>query len=124
MNPSAKDPRQWFYAAQQAIEATLALLTASSFNTNVLVIAHVDYQSRPDGTMKGYPTSVGKALGPTIPAYFENMALCHIVGGKRMVQTLPTALVDLKNPAAFKMAPSFPVETGLADFFKTVKDSA
>ena len=121
MNPSAKDPRQWFYSAQQAVEGTLALLTSSQFSTNVIVIAHVSWQDRPDGTMKGYPASVGKALGPTIPAYFENMALCQTTGGKRLIQTVPTALVDLKNPAAFKMGPSLPVETGLADFFKTVK---
>lgn len=121
MNPSAKDPRQWFYTAQNAVEDTLALLTASSFAPHVIVISHVSWQDRPDGTMKGYPSSVGKALGPTIPAYFENMALCQIMAGKRIVQTVPTALVDLKNPAAFKMAPSLPIETGLADFFKTIR---
>ena len=121
MNPSAKDPRQWFYTAQQAVEGTLALLTSASFQSHVVVIAHVSWQDRPDGTMKGYPASVGKALGPTIPAYFENMALCPTVAGKRTIQTVPTALVDLKNPAAFRMAASLPIETGLADFFKTVK---
>lgn len=121
MNPSAKDPRQWFYAAQQAVEGTIAMLTAGSFNTNVVVISHVHWQNRPDGSMKGYPSTVGSALGPTIPAYFENMAHTHIVNGKRIIQTTPTALIDLKNPAAFKMLPSLPVETGLADFFKTLK---
>lgn len=121
MNPSVKDPRQWFYTAQQAVENTIALLTSHNFGTNVVVIAHISWQSRPDGTMKGYPASVGTALGPTIPAYFENMAQCHIVGGKRLIQTTPTALIDLKNPAAFRMLPSIPVETGLADFFKTLK---
>lgn len=121
MNPSVKDPRQWFYTAQQAVENTIALLTASSFATNVVVIAHISWQNRPDGTMKGYPASVGTALGPTIPAYFENMAQCHIAGGKRLIQTTPTAMIDLKNPAAFRMLPSLPIETGLADFFKTLK---
>lgn len=121
MNPSAKDPRQWFYSAQQAVEGTLALLTSKKFNCNVIVIAHVDWQSRPDGTMKGYPTSVGKALGPTIPAYFENMALTQIVAGKRTIQTFPTALIDLKTPAAFKMPQSMPIETGLRDYFKTLR---
>lgn len=121
MNLSAKDPRQWFYTAQQQVESCLAILTASSFLPHVIVISHVSWQNRPDGTMKGYPASVGQALGPTIPAYFENMALCQTVGGKRTIQTIPTALVDLKNPAAFKMAPSLPIETGLADFFKTVR---
>ena len=121
MNPSAKDPRQWFYTAQQAVEGTIAMLTAASFNTNVIVISHVNWQSRPDGTMKGYPATVGSALGPTIPAYFENMAHTHIINGKRVIQTTPTALIDLKNPAAFKMLPVLSVETGLTDFFKTLK---
>jgi len=121
MNPSAKDPRQWFYTAQQSVEGTIGMLTAAAFHTHVVVIAHISWQDRPDGTMKGYPASVGKALGPTIPAYFENMALCQIMGGKRLIQTVPTALVDLKTPAAYKMSPSMPIEIGLAQFFKTVK---
>src|SRR5262249_50991647 len=116
-----KDPRQWFYAAQNAVEDTLGLLTASSFAPHVIVISHVSWQSRPDGTMKGYPASVGQAIGPIIPAYFECMALCQTMAGNRTIQTIPTALVDLKNPAAFKMASNLPVDTGLADFFKTVR---
>ena len=122
MNPSCKDPRQWYGTAQDAVEHTLAKLTSASFKTNVVVISHVSWVDRPDGTMKGYPSSVGKALGPTIPAYFENMALTQTAaGGKRTIQTVPTALVDLKNPASFKMAPTLPIETGLADFFKTLR---
>lgn len=121
MNPSAKDPRQWFYTAQQAVEGVIALLTSAKMECNVIVIAHVDWQNRPDGTMKGYPTTVGRALGPTIPAYFENMALCQTMAGKRTIQTAPTALIDLKSPAAFKLVPTMPQETGLRDFFKTLR---
>lgn len=121
MNPSSKDPRQWFYSAQQVVEGTIQMLTADSFQTNVVVIAHINWQSRPDGTMKGFPASVGSALGPTIPAYFENMAMCTILAGKRSIQTTPTALIDLKNPAAFKMLPTMPIETGLANFFSVLK---
>ena len=119
MNPSAKDPRQWFYSAQQAVEGTLAMLTAASFPVHVIVIAHVSWQDRPDGTMKGYPASVGKALGPTIPAYFENMVQCETMAGKRTLKFVPTALVDLKTPAI--MAGPLPAETGLATFFKTLR---
>ena len=72
--------------------------------------------------MKGFPTSIGSALNSTIPAYFENMALTHIASGKRIIQTTPTALVDLKNPAPFRMLPTLPVETGLATFFRTLKE--
>lgn len=126
MNAGAKDPRNWFYAAQQFVESVIALLTSEQFKPNVIVIAHVTYMERDDGTKKGYPTSVGKALGPTIPAYFNNVALMGTTGSgssiKRTIRTLPTAMIDLKNSASFKMAPELPIETGLADFFKTVRN--
>jgi len=121
MNPGSKEQRQWYYSAQRVVEPLISMITAASFKTNVVVLAHVDWQSRPDGTMKGFPASIGSALNSTIPAYFENMVLTHIAGGKRIMQTTPTALVDLKNPAAFKMAATLPVETGLAGFFDTIK---
>ena len=121
MNPGSKEQRQWYYSAQRVVEPMIAMLTSASFKCNVVVLAHIDWQSRPDGTMKGFPASVGSALNSTIPAYFENMVLTHIAGGKRIIQTIPTALVDLKNPAAFKMASTLPVETGLAGFFETLK---
>jgi len=74
MNPTAKDPRQWFYSAQQAVESALALLTSGSFKTNVIVTAHVRYTTGDDGRNKGYPNAIGSALGPTIPRYFNHWA--------------------------------------------------
>lgn len=122
MSPGTKDPRQWYGTAQDGVQHTLGVLSSDDFETNVIVISHVLYQERPDGTMKGFPSSVGKAIGPDIPTYFDNMALTQtIAGGKRVIQTIPTALIDLKNAASFKMAPTYPIETGLAEFFKTLR---
>jgi hypothetical protein len=122
INPSAKDKRQIYGAAQDAIEHVLALLTGKDFNTNVIVTAHIRYIDLPDGTKRGYPTAVGAALSPTIPRYFNSVAQCQTQpGGKRTIQTLSTALIDLKNPAAFRMASSLPIESGLATFFQTVR---
>lgn len=116
------DRRAIYGNAQNAVEKVLALLTAEAFHPNVVVMTHIRYQELPDGTTKGLPTAVGSALGPVIPRYFNSVALCSTgPGGKRTIQTVSSGLVDLKNPASFKMAPSLPVETALADFFKTVK---
>jgi AAA domain len=116
------DIRMVYKDAQDAIENVLALLTSEAFKTNVIVISHIRYMDRPDGTTKAYPTSVGSALSPTIPRYFNSVALCQTqTGGRRTLQTAATALIDLKNPAAFKMLPTLPIETGLADFFKTLR---
>lgn len=122
MSPGVKDPRQWFYTAQQGVAHILDNLTAKWFNTNVLVMAHVEYQARMDGAMKGLPISIGKALGPDIPTYFDNMILCRTEGTNvRLIQTVATAMIDLKNPASAVMKPSLPIETGLAEFVKTLR---
>jgi hypothetical protein len=100
-----KDKRQIFYNAQQAAESVLGLLSSESFQTNVIVISHVRWVDRPDGTTKGYPSAIGGALSPQIPAYFNSVALATSSGSgdkvKRTIQTAPTALIDLKNPAPF-----------------------
>lgn len=116
------DVRAVYKDAQDAIESVLALLTSESFRTNVIVISHVRYVDNPDGTKKGYPTAVGSALSPQIPRYFNSVALAQTgPGGKRQIQTAATAMIDLANPAAFKMLPTLPIETGLAVFFETLR---
>lgn len=116
------DARAVYGDAQDAVENVLALLTSDNFRTNVIVISHVRYVDNPDGTKKGYPTAVGAALSPLIPSYFNSVALAQTgLGGKRQIQTAATAMIDLANPASFKMLPTLPIETGLSTFFKTVR---
>ena len=116
------DKRAVYYDAQKAIEDVLALLTSESFRTNVIVISHIKYMDMPDGTKKGFPTAVGSALSPTIPRYFNSVALCETTGGKRTLKTAPTAVIDLKNPKPFAMAKSYDISTGLADFFGVLRE--
>lgn len=122
MNPSAKDPRQWFYSAQQAVESALALLTSASFATNVIVSAHVRYTTGDDGATKGYPNAIGSALGPTIPRYFNHWAQCTNKAGKRTIQTAATSQFDLKNTKPFEMEKSYDLSDGLAKFFAVLRD--
>jgi hypothetical protein len=125
MQSSVKDGRMLYYHAQQAIESVLGMLQAAEFATNVIVISHINWIERQDGTTKGYPTAIGSALSPQIPQYFNSVALVTSSGSgdkvRRTVQTAPTAMIDLKNPAPFAMAASLPLETAMADFFKTVR---
>jgi len=126
MNPGAKDPRQWFYQAQQACEQVLSLLTNEGFRSNVIVICHVDYQERQDGTTEGFVKSIGKALGPTVPTYFNTVVLAQSSGSgenvKRTITTVPTNMVSLKNPVPFRLDKSLPLDTGLATLFEKLKE--
>lgn len=119
---SKYDIRAVYKSSQDAVEETLNLLTGENFRTNVIVISHIRYVDNPDGTRKGYPESVGSALCPIIPLYFNSVAMCQTKGGKRTLQTAATNMVDLKNPKPFEMKDNYPLDTGLSDFFKVLRD--
>lgn len=124
LNPGVKDPRQIFYSAQQAVEDVLAAVTSPEFNTNVIMTSHLKWQERQDGSVKAFPSSIGGALGPKIPTYFNSLVLAETVGTgasvKRQIRTAPTTFLDLKNPA--EISAPLPIETGLADFFKAAQE--
>lgn len=126
LNPTVKDPRQWFGAGQDAIQDMLALLTGGEFNANVIVISHVRISESQDGTNKGYMNSLGKALGPIIPSYFNTMVLAETSGSgtnlTRTIRTVPTNLIDLKTPAPFAIDGVLPLGTGLATVFQKLKE--
>ncbi len=125
MQPGAKDPRQWYFAAQQAVEDTIAMLTSEAFQANVIVISHVTYSELQDGTTKGFASSIGSALGPKLPKYLNTLILAEKSGTgqsvKRTIKTLPTTTVELKNPISFKLPGTLPLETGLATIFSELK---
>lgn len=117
------DPRAVYKDAQDAVINAIGLLTSESFATNVIILAHIRYLDMPDGTKKGFPQSVGSAICSEIPQWFNSYALYENRGGKRTIRTTSTGLIDLANPAPFKMAPSYPIETGLAEFFAVLRDN-
>lgn len=117
------DPRAVYGAAQDASENVLAGITAEGFETNVIVIAHVQYVELPDGTTKGFPQGVGQKLSPKIPQYFPSYVLFQNKGGKRKFVTTSTALVDLANPAPFTVEKEYSIETGLAELFAVLRET-
>lgn len=124
MNPGAKDPRQWYFTAQQAVEDTIALLTGESFRMNVLFISHVNYKEIVEGVTKGHVNAIGTALGPVIPRYFNTMLLAESSGNgknvRRRIKTLPTGVIDLKIPTPEAEA-EYPLESGMASIFELLK---
>lgn len=126
MNPTSKDPRQWYGAAQDSVRTAISMLTSEDFRANVIVISHVSLQELPDGSTKGYTSAIGKALGPQIPQFFNTLLLAESRGSgekvRRTIQTMPTALIDLKAAVpAGKLERSLPLETGLATVFEQLK---
>lgn len=123
-NPMTKDPRQWYKTAQDLIEDLIANVTSDAFETNVIIISHVEVVET-NGTIKGFASSIGKALGPKIPRFFNTLLLSETSGSgksvKRQIKTLPTGMIDLKNPAPMKMEATYEIEDGLSRIFKVLK---
>lgn len=121
MNPSSKDPRQWYAAGQDSLKTLLELLTSPDFTCHILVLSHIDLIERDDGTTKGYASSLGKALGPQIAKVFPTLIMAETKGSgsnvKRTITTRPTNMVDLKNPIPFSIDERYPLETGMASIF-------
>lgn len=123
LNPTAKDRRQIYGAAQELIEQLIANITGDNVKCHVIVISHIDYIELDEGTTKGFARTIGKALSPKVPTYFNYQLLAQTSGSganvKRSIRTVPTASIDAKAPVAVE--PTLPLETGLADFFTKVQ---
>lgn len=125
-NPSAREPRQHYFAAQDAIEGVVGTFASASFRAHVILISHIDIRTQPDGTIQGFASSIGGALGPKLPRYFNTLLLCETSGVgekvKRRLRTLPTSTVGaVKVPAPSKVAPDYPIESGLAALFEQLQ---
>lgn len=126
LSPLAKDPRQWYFAAQQALENVVAMLMGPEFKTNVIIITHISARELEDGTKKGFPSSgAGTALGPTLAKYCNNLVLAETSGfGKQLrreIKTTPTGFIDLKTSAPFATLSEYDLGTGLAEIVATLK---
>lgn len=123
-DPTNRDPRRWYKTAQDLIRDLLANLTSDGFNTNVIVISHIELVDT-QGVTKGYASAIGKALGPKIPSYFNTFILSETKGSgekmKRMIKTIPNPTIDhLKTPSP-KMEAEYDIKDGLAKIFKELK---
>jgi hypothetical protein len=125
MNPAAKEPQTYYFAAQQMLINVINLLCSQQFETNVLVLAHIAYDKNHLDLTKGFPRSIGSALNEQIAAYFNCVLMVESQGSgqnvRRVIRTNSTGIVDLKNPVSFSVADTLPLESGLATFFSAVK---
>jgi len=119
-----KDKRQTYGESQRLIEAVLGLLaSAESTPCPVIITSHITFVETAGGINKGYPASIGKALSPQIPRYFNSVIEAKTKGtgatAKHVIITVPDGLIELKNSGKPGSIPAeFPLETGLASFFK------
>jgi hypothetical protein len=111
--------------AQDYLESALASIYDENVNCNVVVNCHITYIGEKDQPKVGYPEALGKALPSKIGRYFNSVLQVKTSGfgaaARREIHTTTTGLIELKNTAPLKVAKTYPIETGLADYFRDVR---
>lgn len=122
------DGRAGYFTAQSAILELMTMLNAESFHTNVILIAHVAYQDRGDGTLRGFPRAVGKAINTEIPGFFENILVTERTGSGgaavRTIKAVTNGMVETKSPFLHlhpELKEPMSLNEGLAKYFKAAR---
>lgn len=114
-----------WYAGQQLVEGLLQMLYDEAVGCNIIMIAHITYIGEENGPQHGYPNCLGKALPPKVGTYFNSALMARSTGAgstkKHTIHTTTQGIIELKNTAPLKVLPSYPLATGLADYFKAVR---
>ena len=111
-----------WYAGQQLVESLLRMITDDGVHCNVILICHVLWLGDDNGPQIGYPETLGKKLSPKVGTHFNTMLLARSTGSgagqKRQIHTRSQIGIELKTAAPLAVKDAYPIETGLADFFK------
>lgn len=114
-----------WYAGQQLIEGLLQMLYDEGVKCNVIVNCHITFIGEDGQPAKGYPATLGRALSPKVGTYFNTILMARETGSgataSRKILTNTTGVIELKNTAPLRVAKEYPIETGLADYFKAVR---
>lgn len=117
-----------WYDGQLMVESLLEMLYDDAIRCNVIVTSHITYIGEDNAQPTGYPSTLGKALSPKIGRYFNSILQAKTVGHgqnmKRVILTNTSNMVELKNSNPWGVKKEYPLETGLADFFRDVRLAA
>lgn len=130
---------------QDELRKILQLFYSDAVKCHVIVISHIDYLSESYqttdtgrtrvvsnsasaifGSDRAYPSSIGRALGPQIGRYFNNVLEMRQDGQannvRRIIHTTPQGAINVKTSAPFSLKPTYGVSTGLAEIFAVLRN--
>lgn len=114
-----------WYQGQMLVESLLEMLYDDNVVCNVVVTSHITFIGDDSGPVHGYPNTLGKALPPKVGRYFNTILMARTTGSgqnlKRKIHTTTVGAVELKNTNPLKVKAEYPLETGLADYFRDVR---
>ena len=109
-------------AGQKLIKTVFETLYDDNVKCNIIVIAHIAFIGEENGPQHGYPMSLGKALSPVIPTFFNSVIMVRRgQNGQRKIITTPQGLVELKTSNPLTVKAEYGLEFGLAEFFRDLR---
>ena len=116
-----------WYGGQQLIEGLMQMLYDASVKCNVIVMSHIAFIENEHGATHGYPSTLGKALSPKLGRYFNTVLMARTAGqgqgAKRRIFTSTVGTVELKNTSPLTVKPEYDLSTGLAEYFRDVREA-
>lgn len=106
---------------QGMILDVLSTFFDASIKCNVIVCAHIAYDTDQNEILHGLPAGPGRALNREIGTYFNHTIRAATIGSKHSIVTQSDGVVELKSAAPGKIKQTYPIETGLADYFAAVR---
>lgn len=140
-SPTQNEARRSVWRAQDLLRGFLNLIYDENIKANVILTAHItfasdmgspqkDAQGNTDWTsVQGFPNAVGKALSPHIPRWFNSVLVARTVGAGQHAkhriytssQMIDGVVITGKTSAPSKVLAEYPLESGLADYFKALR---
>ncbi len=127
-----------YSATYRNIFSFLDLLKAEEIKCHIILICHIDFldisqpaqsgkPNKAEMDVRGFPQTLGsgRRLGPKIGQYFNHALRAKQTGTHPMIRreiiTNTDEHVELKTTAPLKVKQSYPLETGLAEYFLAVR---
>jgi hypothetical protein len=111
--------------AQGLLKSFLEIIADPTIKCNVVINCHIASVEDGDGVSRDYPKAPGKAIAKDIATYFGSLLYITKTGVgvnvKRVLRTVPTGTLGVKNTAPFRVPPEYPIESGLASYFAAVR---
>lgn len=108
----------------------LDMLKCTDIKCNIVMICHIKFLEVESGAgsairnTKGFPQTIGRMIAPQIPQYFNHTIQARSEGIQRRIYTGISDQMELKNTAPLRVKASYALETGLAEYFRDIRDVA
>jgi hypothetical protein len=110
--------------AQGLLRSFLEIVTDSEVRCNVILECHIDSMEL-SGIQQEFPRAIGQKLSPVMGSYFNTLLEIKKTGYganmKRVINTVPTATLGVKNTAPFRVPSTYDLHDGLAQYFAAVR---